>query len=196
MDSKEFNRLIDSGKLVYKNGRYIMKELDRVEVEGEVHEVSDKMKERLESVGAIEDISFKVSSMSSSLHGGGVSPVSNSRVKNATKVDGFDSKLEKFMFDQLELSGISFKHQYSFLLQPKFKLNDKLVRAIHWRADFFLPVLNVVIDTKGYPTEIFKIKFKMFQYRLYTGAYPNVKEVYLPSTETACVDLIKYLKDL
>lgn len=91
----------------------------------------------------------------------------NKKVKGATKVEAyglkFDSKLELYMYDLLLDSGISFEFQTTFELQPKFKSSTgKTVRAITWRPDFVIEGYNIVVDTKGYATDVAKLKVKMF----------------------------------
>lgn len=54
--------------------------------------------------------------------------------------------------------------QRKFVLQQGFKLNGKAYRAITYVADFVYKDDNGihVVDTKGYRTEVYKIKKKIF----------------------------------
>lgn len=55
--------------------------------------------------------------------------------------------------------------QRKFVLQPTFKLNEKTYRAITYIADFVYKDQEGqthVVDTKGYRTEVYKIKKKLF----------------------------------
>ena len=55
--------------------------------------------------------------------------------------------------------------QRKFVLQPTFKLNEKTYRAITYVADFVYKDQEGqthVVDTKGYRTEVYKIKKKLF----------------------------------
>ena len=113
-----------------------------------------------------------------------------SKFKSAKiNVDGqkFDSKLEynvyKTLKDWLEPFGLPdkmiLKRQETFELQPKFRINGKMIRAITYTADFciyvqnydyatnswFEPKLLYVIDAKGLETEVFKVKKKLFAYK-------------------------------
>lgn len=58
--------------------------------------------------------------------------------------------------------------QYQFVLQPPFKKNGKSIRAITYIADFVYFDLermrNVVEDVKGYKTDVYQLKKKMFEY--------------------------------
>lgn len=64
--------------------------------------------------------------------------------------------------------------QPRFLLQPAFKDGDgKAVRAIHYVADFshidVKTERQVVTDVKGFRTEVYKLKRKLFLYK-----YPDL----------------------
>lgn len=95
----------------------------------------------------------------------------------------FDSKLEARRYHELLLmqkAGIicDLKTQVPFILQPSFKKGGETVRAITYKADFVYTVCGtgatVVEDTKGYRTDVYKIKKKLFDYK-----YPDltIKEV-------------------
>lgn len=103
-------------------------------------------------------------------------------------VDGikFDSKKEGNRYKELKLmekSGIisDLRLQVKFELQPSYKFNSKTIRAINYIADFvyqinyadvehptMLRTKTVVEDTKGYRTEVYKLKKKMFEYKYST----------------------------
>lgn len=93
-----------------------------------------------------------------------------------TTINGitFDSKLESKRYLELlmmEKSGRieKLELQPSFLLQPSFKKNGKTYRKIEYVADFkyYDPKKGkwVIEDTKGFETDSFKIKKKMFEYK-------------------------------
>ena len=68
---------------------------------------------------------------------------------------------------------VKFTLQPEFILQKKFKKNGKTIRAIKYIADFWVEYKDgtkEVIDTKGFKTDIFRIKQKIFEYR-----YPKLK---------------------
>ena len=84
----------------------------------------------------------------------------------------FDSKKEanyytklKVLKDAGKISGL--RLQEKFVLQPSFKLNGKTYRAITYVADFVYKDDKGmhVVDTKGYRTETYKIKKKLFMKR-------------------------------
>lgn len=95
-------------------------------------------------------------------------------------VDGlaFDSKKESNRYCELKMleragkiKGLELQHQ--FVLQPPFRKNGKTIRAITYIADFTYYDLeknkNVVEDVKGYKTDVYKLKKKMFEY-----TYPDL----------------------
>lgn len=93
-----------------------------------------------------------------------------------TIVDGisFDSRLEAKRYRELKLlerAGIikDLQLQPAFELIPSFKKNNKTYRKIEYKADFsyFDNELGKVIveDTKGFKTEVYKLKRKLFEYK-------------------------------
>ena len=59
--------------------------------------------------------------------------------------------------------------QKKFVLQSSFKLNGKTRQKIVYIADFYyFDIKNgkwVVVDVKGFKTEVYKIKKKLFEYK-------------------------------
>ena len=106
----------------------------------------------------------------------------NSKYKaKKTIVDGikFDSQKEGRYYKQLKLmerQGLikDIKLQVKFELQPKYKKNNKTIKAINYIADFTYYDLNkgktIIVDTKGYRTEVYKLKKKIFEY-----IYPDLE---------------------
>lgn len=98
-------------------------------------------------------------------------------------VDGitFDSKKEAARYVELkclEKNGeiINLVLQPRFVLQPSFKHKGKTLRAITYVADFsYQKGAEVIVeDTKGYETDVFKLKEKIFL-RKYGDKYTYVK---------------------
>lgn len=91
-------------------------------------------------------------------------------------VDGikFDSKKEAKRFTELKLlkrAGLikELELQKTFELQPKYTNNKgEHIRAITYKADFFYydnkKEQYIVEDTKGYRTDVYKLKKKLFEY--------------------------------
>lgn len=96
-------------------------------------------------------------------------------------VDGikFDSKKEAKRFQELMIlkkAGLikELELQKIFELQPKYTNNKgEHIRAIIYKADFFYYDNHlkqyIVEDTKGFKTEVYKLKKKLFEYQ-----YPNL----------------------
>lgn len=87
----------------------------------------------------------------------------------------FDSKKELRFYLYLEAEEKAgrirdVQCQVPFELQPSFKSGGKTIRAIKYVADFTYydksDILHIV-DTKGFRTEVYKLKKKMMQYRGY-----------------------------
>lgn len=96
-------------------------------------------------------------------------------------VDGikFDSKKEAKRYNELKLlkkAGLikELELQKVFELQPKYTNNNgEHIRAITYKCDFFYydneKERYIVEDTKGFKTETYKLKKKLFEY-----IYPNL----------------------
>ena len=83
------------------------------------------------------------------------------------------SKKEAQRCDELYILGkqnviSNLKQQPEFILQPKFKLRGKTIRAITYRADFsYIDNVKkkfVVEDTKGFRTRDYILKSKILKY--------------------------------
>lgn len=69
---------------------------------------------------------------------------------------------------------IDFQVKPVFELQPRYKHGGKTIRAITYEADFtvFHEGCTEIIDTKGFRTQVFNIKWKILKYRYgRTGEY-------------------------
>lgn len=84
----------------------------------------------------------------------------------------FDSKKEREYYVILEMmlknkQITDLKTQVKFELQPSFKFNGKTIRSINYIADFtyIKDGKLIIVDTKGYRTEVYKLKKKMMQYK-------------------------------
>jgi len=95
-----------------------------------------------------------------------------------TIVDGysFSSKLEAKHYNELKLllragyiSALTL--QKAFILQDKFKHDGKTERAITYICDFYYikDGKEYAIDSKGFKTEVYKIKRKLFLFK-----YPHI----------------------
>lgn len=86
----------------------------------------------------------------------------------------FDSTKEANRYKELKLlerAGVikDLRMQVKYELQPKFTVSGKTIRAINYLADFVYYDCNqrreVVEDVKGFRTEVYKLKKKMFEYK-------------------------------
>jgi hypothetical protein len=95
--------------------------------------------------------------------------VGNKKVRNAreTIIDGikFRSSLEAFTYKLLIESGLEFQYEpQSFELIPPFEYKGEKIRAATYKPDFVGP--NWIIEVKGFETDAFKLRWKMFKWRL------------------------------
>ncbi len=92
------------------------------------------------------------------------------------QVDGitFDSVKEMRMYTELKLMEQAgevknLKTQPKYELVPGYTLNGKKVRAIHYIGDFLFWDKRHkrirLLDCKGFKTEVFKLKEKLFNYK-------------------------------
>jgi hypothetical protein len=86
----------------------------------------------------------------------------------------FDSKKEMAYYIKLKMLEEKGKIkklelQKTYELQPSFKVNDKTYRKITYKADFSYITTEDdklhIVDTKGFRTEVYKLKRKMFAYK-------------------------------
>ena len=86
----------------------------------------------------------------------------------------FDSIKEKNYYIKLKLLEKAGKIkelelQKEFELQPSYKLNNKTSRKITYRADFTYKTTEDdklhVIDVKGFRTDVYRLKKKLFEYK-------------------------------
>ena len=98
-------------------------------------------------------------------------PITNKYKNKKVVIDNilFDSKKEANYYTKLKILKDAGKItdlelQKKFVLQDKFKLNGKTYRAITYVADFVYKDDKGmhVVDTKGYRTQVYKIKKKLF----------------------------------
>lgn len=77
----------------------------------------------------------------------------------------FDSKLEQYCHGYLELIGCDFDFQQRTTLVGKFRFNEKGIQAITIIVDFVIRKdgKTIYVDTKGFPTETSKIKYKLLK---------------------------------
>lgn len=94
-------------------------------------------------------------------------PDKNRKIMNATKIERggitFDSLLESTAHELFTSHGLQFEFKPKFVVVPGFRYMGKKIIDITWSPDFAFPELRIVLDTKGFPSETFPIKLKLFK---------------------------------
>lgn len=89
--------------------------------------------------------------------------------KVVTSYGTFDSVLEKDCYDLLTKFKIKFKAQVVWELMPSYRSwEDKGITRIKMKIDFVIIHKGkyIVVDTKGWATEVAKIKYKLLGYQM------------------------------
>jgi hypothetical protein len=105
----------------------------------------------------------------------------------------FASKWESEAYKLLKLliGKDKFTLQPTFEIQPGFRFEGKAVRAIKYVGDFLIPTKSgedLVVDTKGMETDVFRIKEKMFKFKF-------EKSIIKLKRKSQLVDFIEKLKE-
>jgi predicted nuclease of restriction endonuclease-like RecB superfamily len=141
----------------------------------------------------------------------------NNKVKNATLCSSnginFKSKLEKTIYDTLVDKGFNveyepdkivvqqgFKPSVPFYTKDtktrELKLNETKVIAITYTPDFIVKYnqITVFIEAKGFLTDSYHIKRKMFRYYLENNKIDNVLyfEIYTKKQLLQAIDIITH----
>lgn len=108
----------------------------------------------------------------------------------------FDSKLEKFFYDQAKRSGLTFDFQKEYILIPAFKYNKESVRKMTLTVDFDFTGHGIfaIVDTKGFWRNDNKIKWKLLKHIFNTNG--NTPEIFFPKNQRQCLDVIDKLLKL
>jgi hypothetical protein len=88
----------------------------------------------------------------------------------------FDSKLELYCYNLLKERNINFDFQKTIILVDKFRFSGKGIRELTIIVDFVVYIGDrvVYVDTKGFPTEVSKIKYKLLRNKLKDNANNEV----------------------
>lgn len=90
----------------------------------------------------------------------------------------FDSKVEMWYYRDVVLPGVAsgdiseYELQKEYILQPKFEHDGKKIKEISYVADFYIRYADgheEVIDIKGFPDAVAKLKRKLFWF-----VYPEI----------------------
>lgn len=112
----------------------------------------------------------------------------NKKVMGAVKQEqggiAFASKLELYAYNLLKATGIKFEFQYTIEIQKTFKYRGETIRSIKSIVDFYLPEQNIIIDTKGFATDVSKLKFKKLKFVLFSDpSIMGMPEIILPKNK-------------
>lgn len=120
----------------------------------------------------------------------------NRKIIGATKVEyngiKFDSQLEMTMYQMLTDFKIPFEFKKKFEIVSGFRYRGKKIQAITWTPDYYFEGIDLVVDTKGFPSETFPIKLKLFKKSMFdSGRDVGVWSVRKKADLITCVLLIK-----
>ena len=109
--------------------------------------------------------------------------VSSNKEKRTYDGIVFDSEIEMKYYRDVVLTGlksgeiVEYELQKPYELQPKFKYDGKTISMIKYVADFYIKYKDgheEIIDIKGFPDSLAKLKRKLFWYK-----YPDKKYIWL-----------------
>jgi len=111
-----------------------------------------------------------------------------------TVIDGitFDSRLESCCYTELRDAGMKFEMQVPYEIIPPFIYKGKKIRPMKWTPDFYIPSLNILIETKGMANESFPLRLKMFMYMFTDGG--NEPEVVILKNQKEIKEYVAKLK--
>lgn len=137
----------------------------------------------------------------------------NKKIKNATEITvdniKFRSKLEEFTYRTFKESDIKLDYEkHKFILLPSFIFgnnsyenskskgfinNTTKVRAITYTPDFVNLEKRIIIECKGFATEVFNIKLKLFKYLINTDKLNF--DIYIPRNQKQVKEVLNILKN-
>ena len=120
----------------------------------------------------------------------------NRKIMGATKVEyngiKFDSQLELAMYQLLADHKVPFEFKRRFEIVSGFRYRGKKIQAITWTPDYYFEGIDLIVDTKGFPSETFSIKLKLFKKSMFdSGRNVDVWSVRKKADLITCVLLIK-----
>lgn len=103
----------------------------------------------------------------------------------------FDSRLELFMYNLLTKAGIRFEFKKTYTLTPQFRYWGQVVQPITCTIDFWLPELDILIDTTNLHRQQNDLKIKLLKKMLYDNDLaPRIET---PKNRTECRALVNEL---
>lgn len=122
----------------------------------------------------------------------------DSYIKNATKVeiDGikFRSKLEAFAYKRFKEEGLDFEYEaHTYTIIEKFEYMGEKLRAATLTPDFINQDKRIMIEVKGFETDMSKIKRKLLKRVLHLAR--EDWQIYIVKSQKQVNELIDKLKD-
>ena len=97
------------------------------------------------------------------------------------------------MYKQLRVAKIKFDYEkQTFVLIEGFSYMSKKIRPITYTPDFVLKDYSIIIETKGFMTEVFRIKMKLFKWMLMNQKDDRL--IYTPRNQKDCLEVINEIK--
>lgn len=121
---------------------------------------------------------------------------SNQKVKNATPttLDGiaFKSKLEAHVYSVFKEAGIVLNYEaMKFDIIPAFEYKGVKFRKATITPDFTTPDGRIIIEAKGFPNEVFPLRWKIFNHTL--SLQKNQPHVYLVHNKQETLDALTHV---
>ena len=92
----------------------------------------------------------------------------NKKIRGAKKIEYngilFDSELELAFYQNMKAYKIPFIHQKKYIIIPTFKYRGKTIHGVTLTLDYVFKDIGLIIDTKGYPNDVFPVKMKILKY--------------------------------
>lgn len=123
----------------------------------------------------------------------------NSKVKNATRVelDGikFRSKLEAYTYRRLKEENLNFEYEKTtYTIIEKFEYMGEKMRAATLTPDFIDLDNKIMIEVKGFETDISKIKRKLLKYKLHLAR--EDWKIYMVNSQKKVEETIQLIKNV
>lgn len=105
----------------------------------------------------------------------------------------FDSKLENYFYNLLKENNIEFELKKSFELLPSFTYRHEKVFGMKITPDFFIPIHNLIVDTKGFGNETVPLRYKLLKHLLHLQG--TEYRIEMPSSQKACRAIIEQIQN-
>jgi len=120
----------------------------------------------------------------------------NKKIRNASKHEWngivFDSKLEMDTYKRLKYGKEEFIFHKTFIIISGFKYGNKTYLPITWTPDFVFNNLKVILETKGFPNDVFPVKLKLFHKYLHDNCMEGWKVIVAKNNTEVADFIVKY----